>query len=265
VQPIHESIRQSRSVYWLWWHVFYLRNTKVAMRSQRFWAETRNKFKGRRGWVIGNGPSLRVSDLNRLREEICIASNKIYLAYQNTEWRPTYFTCVDKLVWLKIKPHLSKINPPPIVSSTLTIGAVKTPIIVARLLGGHKSADRAFSTDCSRGVFGGRTVTFFNLQIAAHLGLNPIYLLGCDHRYNGEDEASSQGQLVRHTGLSNHFIANYRKPGELVNSAPIHEMNSAFAVARCVAEESGIHIINATRGGHLESFERALFDKVVAR
>jgi hypothetical protein len=40
-------------------------------------------------------------------------------------------------------------------------------------------------------------------------------------------------------------------------------MNAAFDVARRVAEAHGIKIINATRGGHLEAFERAAFDSLV--
>ena len=61
-------------------------------------AALKDKHKGQRCFVIGNGPSLRISDLDRLKDEITFASNKIYLAFEETDWRPTYYTAVDRLV-----------------------------------------------------------------------------------------------------------------------------------------------------------------------
>jgi len=48
-------------------------------RSRRYWASVKGRYAGRRGFVIGNGPSLKAADLELLRDEVCIASNKIYL------------------------------------------------------------------------------------------------------------------------------------------------------------------------------------------
>ena len=45
--------------------------------SQLYLSSIKNKFKGQRGFVIGNGPSLRVEDLERIKNEVSIASNKI--------------------------------------------------------------------------------------------------------------------------------------------------------------------------------------------
>ena len=53
--------------------------------------------KGKRIFVIGNGPSLKYDDLEKLKKnkEICIAANKIYLAFDNTKWRPNYLCISD--------------------------------------------------------------------------------------------------------------------------------------------------------------------------
>ena len=58
----------------------------------------RNCHAGRRAFVIANGPSLRVEDLDLLRNEITFASNKIFLAFDSTPWRPTYYFASDNLV-----------------------------------------------------------------------------------------------------------------------------------------------------------------------
>ena len=91
-----------------------------------------------------------------------------------------------------------------------------------------------------------------------HLGLNPIYIIGCDHYYVGEENAQD-GELVAHSS-SNHFHPNYRSAGEKVNPAPIEQMNCAYSHARAYCDQHNIRIFNATRGGHLEIFERIDFE-----
>ncbi|HOH28077.1 MAG TPA: hypothetical protein PLC40_00245, partial [Candidatus Hydrogenedentes bacterium] len=58
----------------------------------------KDKHKGGRCVIVGNGPSLAIRDLDRLKDEITVASNRIFLAFSETEWRPTYFTMCDVVV-----------------------------------------------------------------------------------------------------------------------------------------------------------------------
>ena len=67
----------------------------------------RDRHRGQRGVVIGNGPSLRVEDLDRLGGEVTFASNKIFLAFPETSWRPTYYSVSDILV---ARNNLEEIN-----------------------------------------------------------------------------------------------------------------------------------------------------------
>ncbi len=60
-------------------------------------AALRDCHRGRRGFIVGNGPSLRMEDLDRLQSEISFGSNKIYLAFDKTAWRPTYYSVIDVL------------------------------------------------------------------------------------------------------------------------------------------------------------------------
>ena len=253
-------LRRSGLVYSLLWLSFRARHGRLARNSAAWFRRTKNLHAGHRGFVIGNGPSLRTEDLDRLKGEVCIASNKIYLAFKDTQWRPRYLTCVDKLVWSKIQCDLTGLFDDIVTINTVAVRLAAINVVVARHLGGHDSDSDGFSLDCRRGVYGGRTVTFTNLQLAAHLGLNPIYLIGCDHYYQGESSAAKDGSVVTHASGSNHFAADYRVAGEMVNSAPIEEMNQAFLVARRVSSSHHIQIMNATRGGHLEAFPRVAFD-----
>ncbi len=236
--------------------------------SHDFFASTRNKYLGRRGFVIGNGPSLRIEDLSSLSNEITIASNKVYLAFGQTKWRPSIYTIVDPLVWDKINDQLPGFDLTPIVQSYLPSKPIKQ--YTTRYLGNsadlyETGAGDFFSTDASVGLYGGYSVTFENLQLAFHLGLNPIYIIGCDHYYAGECDSPTPNSAVTTNSTSNHFLPNYRSIGETVNPAPISKMTIAYEVAARIAQKSNVQILNATRGGYLEAFPRVDFDHLLTQ
>lgn len=225
--------------------------------------------RGKRGFVIGNGPSLKIADLDKIKNEITIASNKVYLAFTKTPWRPSYFTIVDGLVWDKTYHEVNAHGLTPIVRATLADHSA-THTRVRELgctTGTYRNSGRLpFSSDFSAGSFGGYTVTYDNLQLAVHLGLDPIYVIGCDHYYT--DEPTSSAKLISNPIANktnkNHFLPSYRQVGEVVNPAPINEMTISYEIAALYAKENGIGIWNATRGGHLEAFPRCSFDELFA-
>jgi glycosyltransferase involved in cell wall biosynthesis len=230
-----------------------------------YWESIRNKHKGKRCFVIGNGPSLTMSDLSSLKNEITIASNKVYLAFKHTDWRPTYFTIADALLLDKIQ-HALPSNVGTIIAPSGTRKRWQSGDSVRYFkdIGGVSNDIKdtpSFSNDIGVGAYAGYTITFFNLQLAAHLGFSQIYLLGCDHTYRGEvnvkpDEKISSKEI-------NHFLPGYRQPGEVVNAAPIDEMNHAYRHARLFSDQTNQKIYNATRGGDLDIFERADFDTLI--
>lgn len=233
--------------------------------SQRYFKKMRGKYAGRRGFVIGNGPSLRFEDLDKLKNDICIASNKIYLAFPHTKWRPTFHTIADELVARKIGSEILRYVPVTHVPLAFARYIHGNGVIAWKMLGAAFDPNRQdvlpFSDDVAKGVYGGATVTFENLQFAVHLGLNPIFILGCDHYYAGES------RVIRDVAVpstaENHFIPGYRSKGELVNPATIPEMNRSYSVAREYSEQSKVAIYNATRGGYLEVFKRMKFDEII--
>jgi hypothetical protein len=239
----------------------------AARREREYWRSLKGKFKGQRGWVIGNGPSLKVADLDKLEGEVCVASNKIYLAFDQTKWRPTFVTIVDKILWRKIEDeslrHYKHVHLPCSLCRLRSVFNRKIRYwhLLPTALKDPK-AEVQFSTDTAIGMHGGSSVTYENLQLANYLGLNPIYIIGCDHHYGGESDVVA-GQAVV-AKKANHFHPDYRKEGELVNPAHIDDMNCAYSHARAYADLSGLKIYNATRGGHLEIFERRDFDDVLA-
>ena len=233
--------------------------------SRAYFASIKGKFAGRRGFVIGNGPSLKLADLEKIKDEVTLAANKVYLAFDKVSWRPSFVTVVDPLVWEKVQDEIWKHHAAVLIPSYLPeFPAARGKAKTFRDLGNasdlwRKDHATHFSNDLCEGAFGGYTVTYENLQLAVHLGLNPIYLIGCDHFYKGETKMAPNSPIVT-KNATNHFLPGYRAPGEVVNPATIEEMNESFSQARAFCEAKDILIFNATRGGHLDVFQRVNFD-----
>ena len=258
-----------------WWPTVAEREKKAKRREvERSLATGRLQLKklkgihlGRRGFVIGNGPSLRIADLDRLQDEVCIASNKIHMAFSDTEWRPSFYTIVDDKVWAQtasgLHEHVTRVFIPDYLPITVN---TKVEIVMFRslpLAATHEDqSELPFSDDAGAGLHGGNTVTYENIQLAMHLGLDPIYLIGCDHFYGGTVGVEG-GSPVQADEARNHFLPNYAAPGEVMNPALVSRMTRSYQWAKAYADRHGRSIINATRGGYLEVFPRKDLDELI--
>src|SRR5215211_3689996 len=54
--------------------------------------------KGKRAFIIGNGPSLKQTDLSKLRDEITFCMNRFYLAFPELGFPATYLCITNDLV-----------------------------------------------------------------------------------------------------------------------------------------------------------------------
>ena len=254
------------------WDLFILkiqqkiRSYKKIKLDINYWNRIKNIHKDEPGFVIGNGPSLKINDLSKIHELgfKSIASNKIFYAFKETKWRPNYYTISDTLVWGEIKNKIHKeidiVHVPSFLDDKDCNVIVKT---WKNLSNGSSTENRRISNNLSNGAAAGFTVTYENIQLAMHLGLNPIYLIGCDHYYEGEnEEVLKKDKLVKHTNKNTHFISNYRKIGDFNNPASISKMTESYKIAKLYSESKVVKILNTTRGGHLEVFDRLDLDIV---
>ena len=60
--------------------------------------ELKNRHKGKRCFIVGGGASLKMSDLDILKDESTFGMNKIYKAFCKTKWRPTYYLSNDPVM-----------------------------------------------------------------------------------------------------------------------------------------------------------------------
>lgn len=215
-------------------------------------AKYKNIHYGERCFILGNGPSMKVNDLEKIyaANEISFASNRMFRIFDSTKWRPTYYVVGDSIVYRNNKDLLPK-------NVTCFIRDFNEKDSKSDNINWYSSNGEKyypgypqFSEDLVQGVFGGRMVTYDMFQIAAYMGFNEIYLLGIDFSW-GED------------GKNTHFYKSSDEDPVVKEAIKYRdEVIHAYISAKNYADSHGIKIYNATRGGYLEIFERVDFDKL---
>jgi hypothetical protein len=119
-----------------------------------------------------------------------------------------------------------------------------------------------FSFDLQRVAYWGGTVSFFNLQLAAYLGCNPIVLIGFDHSYQVPTDQIRNHVIVSQQEDVNHIHPDYFGPGYRWHDPNVARMEAAYHCARRELEPAGITVVNATAGGALEVFDRVPYDSL---
>ncbi len=240
-------------------------------------AMMRNKHRGRRCFVIANGPSLNGMDLSPLRDEITIGCNGIYKAFPGWGFHTDYLIFED-IEQLELRRR--------------DIGAIKGPLKLAALYNAYAfpadsrtiffNAPRMrgnlyywtdiypqFSPDFAAIAHLGSSVTYLMLELAYHLGCDPVYLIGLDHDYGelprrfppGKITITEQNiDLVR--GL--HFSNAYYKIGDQIGVPDVARQEMAYALAQSAFENDGRKIYNASAESKLDLFERVEFASLFA-
>lgn len=238
--------------------------------SDRQVAALKNRHRGNRCFIIGNGPSLKIDDLERLKGEVTFACNKIYLAFDQTDWRPTYYSVLDVLVAETNKAVIDGLELRKIFCINVMpyFADAKDIIWLHTIPEPYLEGDRqgAFSLDVLEGVYGGWTVIFPLIQLAYYMGIREIYLLGVDFSFSVPESTGrmcASGEILEYQGEVNHFHPEYRKPGEQWTVPRLDKQYKAFRAAKKVVESHGGHIFNASRKTALDVFPIVDFDALV--
>lgn len=223
---------------------------------------------GGRCFIIGNGPSLTSEDLEAIREEISFAANRIYKMFEKTTWRPTYYLAVDRDFIAEEYRRIPLLQAGNIlVHRTVFSKRIKCSKNVTflnahakRYSVNYASLERVdFSDTPEKVIYPGFTVTYVALQLALYMGFREIYLIGMDHSYSRE--VGPSGKTVIIDGVENHcYSENSKTIKSYQNRVGVEH---AYSLAREEAEKRGARILNATRGGALEIFERVDLDEVL--
>lgn len=228
-------------------------------------AALRQRHHGRRAFIIGNGPSLQTQDLERLKDEITFAANKIYLAFDETDWRPTYYCVEDDLVLQQNYEAIEAYNDSMKLFAN-TLLNVAPRMAEAHYFELHKKpfypGYPAMGEDPFEGFHWGSTVVYTMIQLAFYMGIREIYLLGVDFDFIIPDASREALSTIISEDEHNHFHKAYRRPGERWNVPNLHMQAHAFESAKAYCAENGLTIINLSRNSALEVFAKADFDTI---
>ncbi len=130
----------------------------------------KDAHKGQRAFVIANGPSLKQTDLSKLRNEVTLGMNRIYLMFPEIGFSTNYLSVVNDLVIEQTASDLAALMMPKFLSwrsrrffpSNLPMTQLPTFLYTT-----YESP--SFSTDVRGRVWEGATVTNVTLQLAFHM------------------------------------------------------------------------------------------------
>tara|TARA_R110001592_G_scaffold173524_3_gene412160 strand:- start:3844 stop:4644 length:801 start_codon:yes stop_codon:yes gene_type:complete len=238
-------------------------------RSKNEIAKLKNKFKGKRCFIVGNGPSLNKIDIAKLDSEYSFAVNSIYYKTQEMGYKPSFYVVEDPHV---INDNLKEINDyqcdymffPAKFKSKFKKGANRYFLNLDYSFYNDVSPyfeTPRFSQDLSEEAFCGQSVTIVNLQLAYFLGFTEVYLIGMDFSYNVPDSAKVDGNVIESTEDDvNHFHPDYFGKGKKWHDPKLHNVLKSYRLAKLMFELDDRKVINATVGGNLEVFERVDFN-----
>ena len=237
----------------------------------------RGKQAGRRCFIIANGPSLKDTDTSKLRKELTMGCNGIYKAFPEWGFHTSYLVFEDiEQIELRRKEIYDVKGPLklaaiynayafPADEKTLFFNAPRM-----RAQGYYwKELYPQFSTDFAATVHLGGSVTYIMLQLAYHLGCDPVYLIGLDHDYGELPNLFPPGkititeeniELIR--GL--HFSDKYYQVGDQIGVPFVKEQEQAYTAAREAFEAAGRRVYNASVHTKLDVFERVEFESLFA-
>ncbi|QKE74317.1 DUF115 domain-containing protein [Arthrobacter citreus] len=213
----------------------------------------KNSHSDQRCFIVATGPSLKVEDLELLKDEVTISMNSICLVFDETDWRPTYYGIQDVGVFNLLQPAIEKYNLKyKFISNSIskqkrvTDGYFVFPLNLLNHMIPHKKYKTKFSDDAFKVIYDGYSITYSMIQLAVYMGFSEIYLIGVDCNYS-----LNSAQHFKDYG--------YRE----TSSEAVIRMISAYKQAKEYADRHQIKIYNATRGGMLEVFERVNLDEVL--
>lgn len=234
----------------------------------------RNKYKGQRCFLIGNGPSICEKDLLMLANEITFGCNKIH---KMTEFKPTFFGCIDREVTEVAGKEMFEANHYYFTSrfclkALREQGIDEGQIILSRYKWIRDDFPRDDEGRVVQLISGNimnytypitASVIVYLYELAFWMGFSDIYLVGVD--------------MTLEVGKVEHFDKGYFSEQEmsevdkklvevleLYGYSSVHEMSEqSFNAIQKHAQEHNINIVNCTRGGDLNIFERKTLEEVL--
>ena len=212
---------------------------------------------GERCFIIGNGPSLKNTDLKKLRSEFTIGMNRFYLAFEEMGFPTSILLTVNDLVIEQCAEDLRTLPIPTFVSWR----GRKWIKPAANLSYLYTSYDLPrFSGNAAGRLWEGATVTFVAMQLAYYMGFKQVVLIGVDHSFASQGKPNTT--IISQGDDPNHFNPSYFGKGFRWQLPDLQTSEIAYTLAREAYRKDGREIIDATVDGKLTVFPKVHYESL---
>ena len=254
----------------------YTAEQKQALDRNRIFLD---KHKGRRCFVIANGPSLKTQNLEPLANDITLVMSGFWHHEVVAKWQPTYYCFSDPAYFDGTDPNkeffaslrqrithstfFAPLRAREIIEKQQLLPLDQTYWIDFRGELHDRFAERR-KIDLTADIPSTMSVSQLCMMAAIYMGCSPIYLLGVDHDW------------LAHRGEAGHFYQGHGGLEKNKDFKPVLSQWSYKFLMECqlklwtgyetlaqIAEGKQIRILNATNGGFLDVFERANYEDLI--
>lgn len=217
----------------------------------------RDRHRGERCFILGNGPSLKRTDLSKLRNETTFGLNRIYLAFPEMGFETSYYLCVNDLVVEQTSADIQRLTMPRFVT-TRALKYLSPEEDLYFLYATYTGAK--FQKDIRFRMWEGATVTYMALQTAYYLGFSEAILIGVDHSFAMQGKPNET--VVSQGDDPNHFNPGYFGKGFRWQLPDLETSEKAYALANETYRAAGRRVIDATVGGKLTIFPKTDYESL---
>lgn len=214
--------------------------------------------RGERCFILGNGPSLKMTDLSLLREEFTFGLNRIYLLYPELGFTTSYYVAINSLVIEQCCDDINSLSIPKFLTWRGRNWIEDDP--VTNFLDTDYTPPATFSGDLTRRIFEGSTVTYVAMQVAFYLGFQEVILIGVDHSFQSKGKANTT--VTSQGSDPDHFSPEYFGKGFRWQLPDLEASEIAYRMAKDAYQRAGRRILDATIGGQLRVFPKVEYAKL---
>lgn len=224
----------------------------------------RGRYRDQRCFILGNGPSLKRTDLSKLETEYTFGLNRIYLMFDELGFETSFLVSVNALVLEQCAVELSKLGIPKFLGwsgyhAFPSQARAEVFWLNTFLL---PSLPRFAKTPTGpMGLWEGVTVTYVALQLAYFLGFSEAILVGVDHNFTTQGPPHRE-VVTDAEGDPNHFSKDYFGPGFRWQLPDLETSELSYALARYYFHLDGRRIRDATVDGKLTIFPKVSYESL---
>ncbi len=220
--------------------------------------DMKNIFEGQRCFIIGNGPSLKKTDMRILKHEYTIGTNRIYLNYENMGFEPTFYCSVNPHVIEQFSEEINSIKSVKFIrSESQRYVRNRWNTFFMESSGAHDFIEDLETMQWCEGW----TVTYCAMQVAFYLGFHTVILIGVDHNFPASGDPNKL--VTADSSDENHFHPEYFGKGIQWQYPDLERSEKSYAIAKEIYEKNGKIILDATIGGKLKIFPKADYNELI--